>query len=64
MRSESGYYSNSEIHKISKSLSLCGYFLHLQNRGEVKFHGKIGREYYFKTDDSKISVSESGYYDF
>ena len=64
MRSESGYYSNSEIDKISTSLSVVGYFFHLQNRGEVQFHGKIGREYYFKTDDSKFSVSESGYYDF
>ena len=64
MREDSFYYSNSEIETISNSLSLLDYFLHLEKRGEVKFDRKIGREYYFKTDHNKFSVSDNGYYDF
>ena len=64
MREDSFYYSNSEIETISNSLSLLDYFLHLEKRGEVNFDRKIGREYYFKTDHNKFSVSDNGYYDF
>ncbi|WP_313501143.1 helicase-related protein [Kaistella carnis] len=64
MREDSFYYSNSEIETISKSLSILDYFLHLEKRGELNFDRKIGREYYFKTDHNKFSVSDNGYYDF
>ena len=64
MREDSFYYSNSEIETISNSLSVLDYFLHLEKRGEVNFDRKTGREYYFKTDHNKFSVSDNGYYDF
>ena len=64
MRQDSFYYSNSEIETISNNLSLLDYFLHLEKRGELNFDRKIGREYYFRTDHNKFSVSDNGYYDF
>lgn len=64
MPADSVYFSPAEIENISNSLSLLDYFHHLETRGEVSFDRKIGREYYFKTDHNKFSVSDYGYYDF
>ncbi|WP_417430015.1 helicase-related protein [Halpernia sp.] len=64
MAVDSRYYSEDEVQQISNSVSLVGYFQHLQDQNVVKFDRKIGDEYYFLTDDNKYSVSTNGYYDF
>lgn len=57
-------YSEAEIEKITKGISVIDYFLHLERKGTVTFDRKSGKDYYFRTPQHKFSVSSNGYYDF
>lgn len=57
-------YTTKELEKIVKSVSLIDYFQYLERNGRVEFDRKYGKDYYFKTDNNKFSVSDSSFYDF
>ena len=62
METNSNYKTTTE--EISEGVLVLDYFLHLEQKGKVKFERKTGHDYYFRTDNNKFSVSENGYYDF
>ncbi|MEC5157682.1 Eco57I restriction-modification methylase domain-containing protein [Chryseobacterium sp. MP_3.2] len=64
MNTKSALYTTAEIENISAQISVLDYFLHLENKGKVKFERKTGNDQYFRTENNKFSVSENGYYDF
>lgn len=60
------FYSQDEINKLKDNFNLKDYFKHLENRGEVIYLFKSGKDEYY-TDTSrqhKYSVGEKSYYDF
>ena len=57
-------YSPEEVEKISSSVSVIDYFLHLENQGKVTFDRKKGHDFFFKTNENNYSVNRSGFYDF
>lgn len=57
-------YTPDEIKNITDSASVLDYFLYLERNGKVKFERKSGKDYYFRTENNKFSVSEKKFFDF
>lgn len=57
-------YTNEEIANITSSVSMIDYFLHLEQKGKVKFEGKKGRDLFFKNENEKFSVNDKGFFSF
>lgn len=57
-------YTEEDLRKIIENVSVLDYFQHLAKQGKVNFERKSGRDYYFRTDENKFSVNETGFYDF
>ncbi len=57
-------YSKEDIEKITDAVSVLDYFLHLENRGKVKYDSKKGHDYFFRTENDKFSVSPGGFFSF
>lgn len=57
-------YTQEEIEKITDSVSILDYFLHLEFNGKVKYDSKKGHDYFFRTDNDKFSVSGNGFFSF
>ncbi|RNA61413.1 hypothetical protein D1631_05435 [Chryseobacterium nematophagum] len=57
-------YSQEEIDRITNSVSLLDYFLHLEDQGKVKYDTKKGRDYFFRTRDDKFAVNDKGFFSF
>ncbi|WP_052910630.1 Eco57I restriction-modification methylase domain-containing protein [Riemerella anatipestifer] len=57
-------YTEEDIKKITENVSILDYFQYLTRQGKVNFDRKQGRDYYFRTEENKFSVNETGFYDF
>lgn len=57
-------YTEEDLRKIIENVSVLDYFHYLEKQGKVNFEKKSGRDYYFRTDDSKFSVNDENFYDF
>lgn len=61
---KSKFLSQDQINHILESVSIKDYFFYLMDNGRLEFEKKAGGEFYFKTENKKISVSDKGYFDF
>ncbi|MGC4129196.1 MAG: SNF2-related protein [Bergeyella sp.] len=57
-------YTPEEIDKITDSVSLLDYFLHLEQKGKLKYDSKKGRDFFFRNENDKFSVNEKGFFSF
>ncbi|WP_407490911.1 Eco57I restriction-modification methylase domain-containing protein [Elizabethkingia anophelis] len=64
MNSQKNEFTQEQIDEISSSNSVVDYFLHLEQMGLVNFERKTGHDFYFRTENNKFSVNNTGFYDF
>ncbi|MEN5132102.1 toprim domain-containing protein [Elizabethkingia anophelis] len=64
MNNQKNEFSQKQIDEISSSNSVVDYFLHLEQIGLVNFERKTGHDFYFRTENNKYSVNNTGFYDF
>ncbi|KUY26373.1 toprim domain-containing protein [Elizabethkingia ursingii] len=64
MNNQKGQFTQEQIDKILNHNSVIDYFLHLEKLGLVSFERKTGHDFYFRTENNKYSVNDTGFYDF
>ncbi|AJW63034.1 DNA primase [Elizabethkingia miricola] len=64
MNNQKNEFTQEQIDEISSSNSVVDYFLHLEQMGLVNFERKTGHDFYFRTENNKYSVNNTGFYDF
>ncbi|MCP1253293.1 toprim domain-containing protein [Elizabethkingia sp. S0634] len=64
MNNQKNEFTQEQIDEISSSNSVVDYFLHLEQIGLVNFERKAGHDFYFRTENNKYSVNNTGFYDF
>ena len=64
MNNQRNEFTQEQIDEISNNNSVVDYFLYLEKQGIVNFERKTGHDFYFRTENNKYSVNNTGFYDF
>ncbi|ATC37699.1 restriction endonuclease subunit R [Elizabethkingia anophelis] len=64
MNNQRNEFTQEQIDEISNNSSVVDYFLYLEKQGIVNFERKTGHDFYFRTENNKYSVNNTGFYDF
>ena len=64
MNNKRNEFTQEQIDEISNNSSVVDYFLYLEKQGIVNFERKTGHDFYFRTENNKYSVNNTGFYDF